>query len=146
MTNKTARIAAQATGGTSYQFEQTGHTIALRPGMHTDTIESHNKDLWIGDGYDVIPNPNEALAELGETPTNPPQLISPAQFADFIDSVELSGKTTSELAEIALAFSTLCKNAGDKTMAAAWLELHKELLAGNKELRDKLIELVRRSA
>lgn len=143
---KTQKIAAQAAGGTSYRFEETGHTIALRPGMHTDSVQNLNKDLWIGDGYDVIPNPNEALAELGETPTNPPQHIGPAQFADFSDSVELSGKTTAELAEIAFAFSTMCKNAGDKTMAAAWLELHKELLSGNKELRDMLIELVRRSA
>ncbi len=143
---KTKRIAAQATGGTSYQFEQTGHTIALQPGMHTDAVENHNKDLWIGDGYDVIPNPYDALAELGETPTNKPQQISPALFADFSDSVELCDKTTAELAEIALAFSMMFKNAGDKTMAAAMQQLHKKLLSGNKELRDKLIELVRRSA
>ena len=105
-------------GSTSYPFEETQTRAYLTKDMHTASISDYNADLFIGDGWDVVPNPAEMqLQLLGDCPTNAPKVVYSDIWAEMLTQFE-AAETAEDIIDVCTYYSQWHKEHGNADFAA----------------------------
>ena len=105
-------------GSTSYPFEQTNDRVHLTRGMHTALIADDYSELFIGDGYDVVPDPNEIkLAELGDCPSRPAKIVYADIWSEMVDNFKMA-TTSQDIIDVCSYYAAWHYEHGDDEFAA----------------------------